>query len=65
MIGLIVVLEKLLGYFFLDEFNEKYKAKKQQKLVNSDKRNESEKIEKPRMKAWKANSRQHKPALIT
>lgn len=32
VIGLIVVLEKILGYLFLNEFIEKYKAKKQQKL---------------------------------
>lgn len=32
VIGLIVVLEKVLGYLFLNEFIEKYKAKKLQKL---------------------------------
>lgn len=36
VIGLIVVLEKLLGYLFLNKFIEEYKAKKQQKLNNEE-----------------------------
>lgn len=35
VIGLIVVLEKILGYLFLNQFIEEYKAKKQQKLEDT------------------------------
>ena len=38
VIGLIVVLEKLLGYWFLNDFIEKYKAKK--KLENGNEKPE-------------------------
>lgn len=37
VIGFIVVLEWILGYWFLDDFIQTYKAKKQQKLENEEK----------------------------
>lgn len=43
VIGLIVVIEKLLGYWFMNKFIENYKAK--QKLQNN--KIADEKLEKP------------------
>lgn len=43
VIGLIVVLEKVLGYWFMNKFIEDYKAKKQEKL------DEAAKMEKPKI----------------
>lgn len=47
VIGVIVVLERILGYWFLDKFIENYKAKKKQELER-----EENFSEKPVVWAW-------------
>lgn len=46
VIGLIVVLERVLGFWFLDKFIENYKAKKQQNIENEEKLENSTQINK-------------------